>query len=449
VEVAVSVNRLCALIGSNQSKMSQDDRKWFPIWIRRLAEFQNVGHDQSLEVTTKSTIAFSRMLLGSGCAAFQRLQAVRAIEMYLRKVCDDRETSFAVIKTKLSQLAANDDDPVALNRALETISKDARQSEIVNRTVGELRLQRYAYQTEKAYIGWIKRFEKFCGSEHLENYGESEIRSFLTQLAVEGNVAGPTQKQAMSALLFLYQKVIGRELAFLEIRRADKPRSLPVVFSQQEIKRFAEFFEGRNRLMFDLMYGSGLRHKECRRLRVKDIFFDQNQILVRDGKGEKDRVTVLPRVTIEALTRQIELARTLHVSDLAQGFGSVHLPYALERKYKNASTEFCWQYIFPSRQRSRDPRSGKTRRHYLSDSVFCDVFKQRLRAAKIEKNAVPHSLRHSFATHLLENGSDIRTVQELLGHKDVSTTMIYLHVMEEPGLAVQSPADRLNEIAVD
>jgi len=307
----------------------------------------------------------------------------------------------------------------------------------------ELRLQRYAFETEKAYLGWIKRFAIFCGSDQLQDFGEPEIRAFLTHLAVERQVAGPTQKQAMSALLFLYQKVLGRELAYLEIRRAEKPRSLPVVFSQQEIKRLADFFDGRNRIMFDLMYGAGLRHKECRRLRVKDIFFDQNQILIRDGKGEKDRVTVLPRVVAPDLKRQIEKVREVHVADLEAGFGSVHLPYALEKKYPNAAKEFCWQYVFPSRQRSRDPRTGKFRRHYLSDSVFCDVFKRHLRAAKIEKNAVPHSLRHSFATHLLENGSDIRTVQNLLGHKDVSTTMIYLHVMNEPGLAVESPADRL------
>lgn len=445
----MSIDQFSAVVFSSKRKMGKEDRKWFPIWIRRLAEFQKASSGERLDVSHDSVVAFSIMLRDSGTPAFQRLQAVRASEFYLRAVCHDDQTSFAAITTKLRQIAANDDDPERLKQASQSLFVAGEQTAIIKKAIGELRLQRYAYETEKAYLGWIKRFAGFCGSDQLEEFGEPEIRAFLTRLAVEENVAGPTQKQAMSALLFLYQKVLGRELAFLDIRRADKPRTLPVVFSQREIREFSEFFEGRNRLMFDLMYGAGLRHKECRRLRIKDIFFDHNQIIVRDGKGEKDRITVLPKVVVADLTRQIDSVRRLHERDLANGFGSVHLPYALARKYKNASVEFCWQYLFPSRQRSRDPRTGVIRRHYLSDSVFCDVFKRHLRASKIEKNAVPHSLRHSFATHLLENGSDIRTVQKLLGHKDVSTTMIYLHVMHEPGLGIQSPADRLAEPLAD
>ncbi|MCL4123232.1 UNVERIFIED_CONTAM: hypothetical protein GTU68_031406 [Idotea baltica] len=308
-------------------------------------------------------------------------------------------------------------------------------------TTDELRLQGYAYDTEKAYLGWLRRLDDFCGDTPLVQASEKQIRAFLTRMATDGDVAANTQNQALSAFLFLFEKVLHRKLGYLDVQRSDKPVSLPVVFSQQEIAELAVLFYGRNRLMFDLMYGGGLRHKECRRLRVKDIQFDHQQIIVRDGKAEKDRVTILPERSIVPLREQIEITRRLHDRDLDEGFGEVFLPYALARKYPNANREFAWQYIFPSRQRSKDPRSGKLRRHYLSDGLFAGVFKKALKRSGIDKNAVPHSLRHSFATHLLENGTDIRTVQELLGHKDVSTTQIYLHVMNRPGLAVTSPAD--------
>lgn len=305
----------------------------------------------------------------------------------------------------------------------------------------QLRAQRYAMDTEKAYLGWITRFATFCGGDELREYGAVEIRAFLTMLVVQQNVAQSTQNQAQAALLFLYQRVFGMELEYLDMTRSEKPPSLPVVLSRNEIARLMQFFSGRNRLMFQLMYGAGLRHKECRRLRIKDLCFDQRQIVVRDGKGEKDRVTMLPDGCVKGLRDQIRQARRVHEEDLSNGFGEVYLPYALERKYVNAATEFRWQYLFPSRQLSHDPRSNKLRRHYVSDSVLCTVFKKALKLASIDKLAVPHTLRHSFATHLLESGSDIRTVQELLGHKDVATTMIYLHVLNRPGIAVESPLD--------
>jgi integron integrase len=373
--------------------------------------------------------------------AWQRLQAILALDCYQRfegPVVAD----FFDMKHRLRQLAASETQgpagDVRIDPSEESLAPPMRDA------IVELRLQGYAYDTEKAYLGWIKRFIAFCGTEELKDIAETKVRAFLSDLAVKGNVAASTQKQALSALLFLYEKVYERELGFLDIYRSEKAAQLPVVFSQQEIARLAPFFQGRNRLMFDLMYGSGLRHKECRRLRVKDIDFDQRQIIVRDGKGEKDRVTVLPKSCVAALHREIENTRLLHEADLREGFGEVYLPYALEQKYPNAAREFCWQYVFPSRQRSKDKRSGKFRRHYLSDSLFCGAFKKALKAARIDKNAVPHTLRHSFATHLLENGSDIRTVQELLGHEDVATTMIYLHVKADPGLAVVSPVDRLD-----
>ncbi len=219
---------------------------------------------------------------------------------------------------------------------------------------------------------------------------------------------------------------------------------LPVVLTKSETTELLGKFPWNfKRTMFLLMYGSGLRHRECRTLRIKDVCFERHEILVRNGKGEKDRVTVLPELVVEELKRQIDSARLLHEQDLADGFGKVHLPYALARKYPNASRDFRWQYIFPSRQRSRDPRSGNIRRHHVYESTFREAFKKALQSTDITKLAVPHTLRHSFATHSLEDGADIRTVQELLGHKDVKTTEIYTHVMNRPGLAVRSPADRL------
>ena len=320
----------------------------------------------------------------------------------------------------------------------------ANEPQSVHELRRELRRLDYKYDTEKAYVRWVKRFIRHCKSAQLEKYGEGEIRAFLTKLAVEGDVAPKTQKQAQSALLFLYQKVMGRELEFLDVARVTKLARLPVVLSRNEIERLLPEFAGRRRLMFQLMYGSGLRHKECRRLRVKDVVFDQGHIVVRNGKGDKDRVTVLPECCVQELKEQIEAVRRLHQRDLDDGFGRVYLPHALARKYPNANREFCWQWVFPSRQFSKDPRSGQTWRHHLSESVFAKCFKIALQKVGISKNAVPHSLRHSFATHLLEDGADIRTVQELLGHKDVSTTMIYTHVMNRPGVTVKSPADMLS-----
>ena len=270
---------------------------------------------------------------------------------------------------------------------------------------------------------------------------ESHLRSFLTGLAVEGDVSPNTQNQAKSALLFLFQKVLGREIGFLDVVSADKPMRLPVVLSRQEIATLLPEFQGTRRLMFLVMYGAGLRHAECRRIRIKDVCFDEGHLVVRSGKGEKDRITVLPDCCRQDLIEQVERVRRQHNRDLDNEMDAVYLPYALERKYPNANREFGWQWLFPAMQLSKDPRSGHIRRHHVGEDLFAKFFRTALKQSGIRKNAVPHSLRHSFATHLLESGTDIRTVQELLGHKDVQTTMIYTHVMNKPGIAVKSPAD--------
>ena len=281
------------------------------------------------------------------------------------------------------------------------------------------------------------------GSENLEQFGAPELKDFLTELAVKGEVAASTQNHALSGVMFFYQRIKGRELEFIDAVKAKRPQHLPLVLSRQEVQRMLRQLEGRDLLLALLLYGAGMRHKEVLRLRVKDVHFDTMQITIRDGKGEKDRVTMLPKSAAELLQRQLRAVKNVHDADLAAGDGHVYLPYALAKKYPNADRELSWQFVFPSRQKSRDPRSGTIRRHHIHENNFPPIMKRALVAGGVNQPATPHTLRHSFATHLLEDGYDIRTVQELLGHADVKTTMIYTHVLNKPGLAVRSPADGL------
>jgi len=269
------------------------------------------------------------------------------------------------------------------------------------------------------------------------------VRSFLTHLAVNEHVAASTQNQAFNALLFLYRQVLRMEPPNIDgVERARKSKSLPVVFTKEESNSVIAHLKGEHRLIAGLLYGSGLRIMEAVRLRVKDIDFSRNEVIVRDGKGENDRLTMLPQSLKPALAVQIEAVRRLHEEDLKRGWGEVYLPYALERKYKNAATDFPWQYLFPANKASIDPRSGKMRRHHASEQSVQRAVKSALRAAGVKKDGSCHAFRHSFATHLLEDGYDIRTVQELLGHKDVRTTMIYTHVLNRGGRGVRSPLDQ-------
>lgn len=308
-----------------------------------------------------------------------------------------------------------------------------------------MRFKHYSIRTEAAYLGWIRRFILFHGKRHPEGLGADEVRAFLTALAVQGRVAAPTQNQALSALLFLYQQVLKREVGWLgDVERAQRPAKMPVVCTAGEVRAIlGEVRGGTTRLMAHLLYGSGLRLMECARLRVKDVDLAYNHIVVRDGKGNKDRVTMLPVRLCEPLERHLRKVKALHEEDVEEGFGRVHLPYALERKYKRASQEWAWQYLFPAARRSRDPRDPEAseRRHHLSEAVLQRAVKEAVRRSGVAKPVTCHTFRHSFATHLLENGYDIRTVQELLGHKDVSTTMIYTHVLNRPGIGVKSPLD--------
>ena len=305
-----------------------------------------------------------------------------------------------------------------------------------------LRIRHYAYRTEQTYIDWIKRFIFFHKKRHPKEMGAPEISAFLAYLAQERHVAASTQNQALSALLFLYKNVLQQELEPLpNLVHAGRPKHLPTVLTHEEALEVIGRMAGKPRLMACLLYGSGLRLMECLRLRVKDIDFGSHQIVVRDGKGEKDRVTVLPDSVIPELQIVLRDGKALHEKDLREGFGEVALPYALGVKYPNAGKEWGWQYAFPASQRSIDPLSGVIRRHHLDESVLQHAVREAARQTSIPKPISPHTFRHSFATRLLQSGYDIRTVQELLGHKDVRTTMIYTHVLQRGAGAVKSPLD--------
>jgi len=307
-----------------------------------------------------------------------------------------------------------------------------------------LRVKHYSIRTEQVYVDWIKRFIWFHGKRHPKDMGAQEIEAFLTHLAVKRKVSASTQNQAKSALLFLYREVLEQALPWLDkVTQAKTPTRLPVVLTVAEVQAVLKRLSGTHWLIASLLYGAGLRLMEAVRLRVKDVEFTRHEIIVREGKGAKDRMTMLPESAIEPLKRHLANVKALHAEDLAAGFGEVYLPFALDKKYPNAAREWGWQYVFPSAKFSQDPRSDATRRHHLDEKGIQRAMKQAVRDAGIVKPATPHTFRHSFATHLLLSGYDIRTVQELLGHSDVSTTMIYTHVLNRGGRGVVSPLDQL------
>ncbi|MEK6288742.1 MAG: integron integrase [Acidobacteriota bacterium] len=302
----------------------------------------------------------------------------------------------------------------------------------------------YSKRTEKTYVDWIKRFILFHGKRHPKDMGEPEINQFLTDLAVNKKVSASTQNQALRAILFLYQRVLEKPLEWVNPAvRAKKPKRLPVVLTRQEVKTILDSMDGAPKLVATLLYGAGLRLNECLELRFKDIDFTTKQILVRDGKGQKDRITTLPASVKEPLLAHLRDVWRLHQRDLREGAGRVVLPYALAKKYPNADREWGWQWAFPAPTRYFDKEAKIERRHHLHETAVQKAMKLAVNRARIGKPATPHTLRHSFATHLLEDGYDIRTIQELLGHNDLNTTMIYTHVLNKGGRGVRSPADLL------
>ena len=318
-----------------------------------------------------------------------------------------------------------------------------RQPRLLDQVRGRLRLKHYSLRTEQAYLYWIGRYIRAWLPRHPRDLDGAALEAFLTGLATRDRVAASTQNQALSALLFLYREVLGVELAWMEnVVRAKRPQRLPVVLSRAQVGRLLERLAGREALMAGLLYGSGLRLMECVRLRLKDVDLERNELTVRNGKGGKDRMTVLPAALREDLVRQRAEVRRLHARDMACGLGRVHLPHALARKYPNAAAEPGWQYLFPATRISLDPRDGVRRRHHIDEKVLQSAVRRAAQEAGIDKPVTPHTLRHCFATHLLEAGADIRTVQELLGHKDVATTQIYTHVLNRGTHGVLSPLDR-------
>lgn len=305
-----------------------------------------------------------------------------------------------------------------------------------------LRTKHYSIRTETQYLQWIRRFILFHNKRHPREMGAPEVEAFLTHLAVQRQVSASTQNQALSALLFLYRDVLDVDLPWLaDVTRAKRPQRLPVVLTRDEVQAVLARMSGTYGLMTSLLYGTGMRLMECVRLRVHDVDFARSEIMIRDGKGAKDRVTMLPASVVPALQEHLQKRRALFEDDLRAGKASVYLPYALAEKYPNAPAEWGWQYVFPAGSYSVDPRSGVERRHHIDEKLLQRAMKKAVQAAGIVKPATPHTLRHSFATHLLERGQDIRTIQELLGHKDVATTMIYTHVMNKGGRGVVSPLD--------
>lgn len=317
------------------------------------------------------------------------------------------------------------------------------QPKLMDLARNRIRAQHYSIRTEQAYLQWIKRFILFHHKQHPETLGKAEIESFLTDLAYH-RVSAATQNQALSALLFLYKQVLQRpDSEFDDIIRAKKSQHLPTVLSVLEVQQIFSHLNGLMELIAQLLYGTGMRLMECMRLRVKDIDFQLNQIVIRNGKGNKDRITLLPNRLIENLQQQIKYVKNLHSKDIIHGYGSVYLPDALAKKYPYAPKELAWQYLFPADNLSIDPRSGIKRRHHLDEQLVQRYIKRAAQQANINKPVSPHTLRHSFATHLLQSGYDIRTIQELLGHSDIRTTMIYTHVLNKGGKGVISPLDRV------
>jgi integron integrase len=320
----------------------------------------------------------------------------------------------------------------------------ARGPRLLDHVREAARVRHFSRRTESAYVGWIRRFIFFHGKRHPAELGAPEVTKFLTALAVQGRVAASTQNQALSALLFLYRDVLGHDLPWLdEVVRAKRPARLPVVLTPEEVRALLGRMHGVPRLMATLLYGAGLRLLECAHLRVKDVDFARNQLTVRSGKGDKDRATMLPAVVKADLARHLERAKRQHEEDLRHGAGWVELPSALARKYPNAGREWPWQWVFPATRFYLDAATGQRRRHHLHESVLQRAVREAVLRTGIPKRVTCHTFRHSFATHLLEDRQDIRTVQELLGHRDVSTTMIYTHVLNRGPAGVQSPADRM------
>jgi integron integrase len=427
-------------------------------YVVRLKDYLSQGSEKKLAQHTPADVEnyFKKKGRDKGIQSWQFHQIVHGLQILFQAIVKpkwypdfrwdywlasarDLERDHATIARDYPLRPLSSDLEVAKDR-----DKYADQyASLLNRIRDEIRRRHYSIRTEKTYLDWALRYISFHRGRDPVETGAAGVVSFLEYLAVGRGVAASTQNQALNALVFLYNQVILQPLEQMaEFTRAKKPRKLPVVLSVPEVRKlFGVISDETHALMTGLLYGSGLRLMECIRLRVQDADFDYNQIIVRDGKGQKDRVVPMPEKYRQSLRDQLEKAQQMHTEDIEMGYGEVYLPEALSRKYPNAAKEWKWQYVFPSGRLSIDPRTKKARRHHIHENTLQRSIKKAATVAGITKRVNCHAMRHSFATHLLENGTDIRTVQELMGHADVSTTMIYTHVLNRPGLSVTSPAD--------
>lgn len=442
-DVGLPVNREWLKKGLNAiGHLARNERE--AEWLcRRLEFFVKTRRHDVRQTTETEVLDYLDWQAGRGQKDWQVFRTLDAICYLLEFGCGMKAFRFAELREQWLGRRAQREGATAAE-IVKATAFGLDESTVMGRLRRRLRVLHYSPRTEKAYVQWWQRFAAFYGNADEDQWGETEVRAFLESLAVERKVAASTQNQALNALVFVFKEILQRPLGDLgQVLRAERPQRLPVVLTRDEVRRVLAELSGTYQLMAWLIYGSGLRLTECLTLRVKDIDFEYRQITVRDGKGEKDRITVLPDAVRPTLQTHLQRVKALHDRDLANGFGDVSLPYALNVKYPDAAKSWAWQFVFPAAEFSTDPRSGAIRRHHVHEGSVQREMRRAVRRAGISKPATCHSLRHSFATHLLEEGRDIRTVQELLGHADVATTMIYTHVMNRPGLAVRSPLDGL------
>jgi integron integrase len=411
-----------------RKKTRQLHVKWFVHWGRSFATFVKKPLPESTAQDVKDYLI--HLTNNPNIASWQIQQAENALKLLLREFL------------KLHRSVKHFSTSASITSHAPSLEPAFSCNDIIKKLKRELRFRHYSIRTEQSYIQWVKRFFNFHKCTLTDEVCGDSVRRYLEYLAEEMNVAASTQNQALNALVFLYEQVLKREVGTIgDFTRAKRPKRLPVVLTRDEVARLLGNLKGTHALMAGLLYGSGLRLMECVRLRIKDVDLGQNQIVVREGKGQKDRITMLPTRYLVPLREQIDFVRKLHAKDLNDGYGEVYVRPSLAKKYPNAGRELIWQYVFPADRLSVDPRTRKVRRHHIHETVLQRAIKTATIKSDVTKRVSCHTLRHSFATHLIENGYDIRTVQELLGHADVSTTMIYTHVLNKPGLAVKSPVD--------
>lgn len=429
------------------AKRVAEQEQYAQFWFDTLARFHGIPEPPVWVFTEEHVIEFLRSKLKSGMPTWKRLRIVEGLIRYRNKVRKSATPRLEPIRAKLQEMMVAEKFREGKETIEDVVGKiNPREEDVVQLLRRTLRLQGKAYNTEKAYVQKVRAFMADRGLKNLadfETIGGMDVEAHLTDLAVDGDVAPSTQNQAFHALLFLFEHVLKRDFGKINALRATKAPRIPSVMSKSEVVRVLSSLSGTYLLIGQLLYGCGMRITECLRLRVKDIDFDQMMIEVHHSKGDKSRLAPLPTPLIEPLRRLVQSRRTLHEHDLAGGQASVWLPHALDRKYPSAHREFKWQFLFASAKFSKDPKTHKLHRHHLHSDTFPGHLKRAVSRAGLEKHVTAHTFRHSFATHLLQDGTDIRTIQELLGHSDIATTMIYTHVMNRPDVRVTSPLDRL------